>query len=331
LDQSVKVELAARAANLVVLSSASDSPYLRLGMTANIVATKMQGNGNTTEEDFGKFIVTKISHTVSGTGSYKNFFEGIPANVEVLPNFNFATPVAEPQLAVVKHNDDPENLGRVQVQFLWQKDKETTPWIRVMSMHAGTLSDGGKNRGFFFTPEVNDYVLVGFSQNDPDRPFVMGSVPHGKAISSSENSDNHIKSIRTRSGSTILFKDKGDSKEQEIIVKTDDQNMIAISIKNDKGVINIKSSKDIVVNSSNSVVVKSNNIEIKGKKVSIDASEKFDLKSPDINIESSKKLQVTGSQVDIAGSVNTKVSSSAQLEIDGGKLASVKAAIVKIN
>lgn len=331
LDQSVRIEVAARAAELVQLTASSDTPYIRLGMTVNIVASKLEGRGSSTDEDFGKFIITQVTHNINGLGNYTNFFEGIPASIEVLPNFNFIKPVAEPQLAVVKHNDDPDNLGRVQVQFLWQKDKETTPWIRVMSMHAGTLSDGGKNRGILFTPEVNDYVLVGFAQNDPDRPFVMGSVPHGKAISSDENSDNHIKSIRTRSGSTILFKDKGDSSEQEIIVKTDDQNMISISIKNDKGVINIKSSKDIVVHSSSTVVVKSNTIDIKGKKVSIDASEKFDLKSPDINIESSQKLQVSGSQVDIAGSVNTKVSSSAQLEIDGGKLASVKAAIVKIN
>ena len=39
-----------------------------------------------------------------------------------------------------------------------------------------------KTEDFFFTPEINDFVIVGFTQNDPNRPFVMGSVPHGKAI-----------------------------------------------------------------------------------------------------------------------------------------------------
>ncbi|HRH49193.1 MAG TPA: phage baseplate assembly protein V [Panacibacter sp.] len=321
LDDVVKFEKSSRAGDMVYLTAVSDSPYVKLGATVNISATRQD---NHTDEDFGKFLVINVTHSTDGLGNYNNSFQAIPSTVEIIPNPYDKPPLAEPQIAVVKQNNDPDHLGRVKVQLMWQKESDTTPWLRVMSMHAGTKTGGDKNRGLFFTPEVGDYVIVGFTQNDPNRPFVMGSVPHGKAIDSSKNSDNHIKAIRTRSGSTIYFKDKENSKEQEIIVKTDDQNMISILLQNNKGTIKIISSKDIEVTSDSEVKVKS-------KKITIDASDELNLKAQKINIEAGQELKAKGMQVNIEGSTSTKIKSSAQLDIDGGAMANIKAAIVKIN
>lgn len=321
LDAIIKAEKSSRAADLVYISASSDSPYLTTGTLLKITATKPDTKS---DEDFGKYLIMNVIHSTDGLGNYSNSFTGVTANVEVVPNPYDAAPEAEPQLAVVKQNNDPDNLGRVKVQFLWQDGQDTTPWIRVMSMHAGTRTGGDKNRGIFFTPEIDDYVIVGFTQNDPNRPFVMGSVPHGKAIDSSKNSDNHIKAIRTRSGSTIYFKDKENSKEQEIIVKTDDDNMISILVQNKKGIITIKSSKDIQVSSDKTVLVKS-------EKIMVEASDKLEMKAKTVSIEASESFKAKGLEVNIEGSTNTKIKSSAKMELDGGGMMDVKAGLVKIN
>lgn len=321
LDTIVKAEKSSRAADLVYISASSDSPYVNPGTLLKVAATKADTKS---DEDFGKYLIMNVSHSTDGLGNYSNSFTGIAASVEVVPNPYDAAPEAEPQLAIVKQNNDPDNLGRVKVQFLWQDGQETTPWIRVMSLHAGSRTGGDKNRGLFFTPEVDDYVIVGFAQNDPNRPFVMGSVPHGKAIDTAKNSDNHIKAIRTRSGSTIYFKDKENSKEQEIIVKTDDENMISILVQNNKGTIKIKSSQAIEVTSDKTVHVKS-------EKITIEASNKLEMKAQTVSIEASQSLKAKGMEVMIEGSTNTTVKSSAKMELNGGGMMDVKAGLVKIN
>ncbi|MFV0532011.1 MAG: phage baseplate assembly protein V, partial [Flavobacteriales bacterium] len=102
-------------------------------------------------------------------------------------------------------NTDPENKGRVQVRFDWQLH-DTTEFIRVMSPDAGSSDKVSKNRGFMSIPEVGDQVMVNFQHNHPDRPFVMGGMFHGIS-GGGGGENNHIKSITTRSGCTIIFDD----------------------------------------------------------------------------------------------------------------------------
>jgi type VI secretion system secreted protein VgrG len=322
LDTIVKAEKSSRAADLVYLSASSDSPYVSLGAIAKISASK---GGQNSDEDFGKYLVVNVTHSMDGSGNYSNTFSAIPSSVDIVPNPYDKAPDAEPQLGIVKQNNDPDNLGRVKVQLLWQQGQDTTPWIRVMSLSSGTRSGGDKNRGLFFTPEVDDYVVVGFTQNDPNRPFVMGSVPHGKAIDTSKNSDNHIKAITTRSGSTVYFKDKDDDKEQEIIVKTDDKNIISISVKSGDGTVTINSSKDIVIQSDKTISVKS-------EKITIEASDTLSLKGQTVSIEASQSLKAKGQDATVEGTTGATLKSSAQVDVDAGSgIASVKGMLVKIN
>jgi hypothetical protein len=167
----------------------------------------------------------------------------------------------------------------------------------------------------------------------------MGSVPHGKAIDSGKNSDNHIKAITTRSGSTIYFKDKENDKEQEVIVKTDDNNVISILVQNNKGLITIKSSKDIKITSDKTVFVKSekitieasDTIDMKAKNINIEASKALNAKAMETSIEGSKSLSAKSTEVKIEGSATTTVKASAKMELNGGGMMDVKAALVKIN
>ena len=83
-----------------------------------------------------------------------------------------------------------------------------------MTPDAGTSGEVPTNRGMVFIPEVGDHVMLGFRYNDPNRPFVMGSLFNG-TIGAGGSTSNNIKSIYTRTGSTITF-DEGAS---SILVK----------------------------------------------------------------------------------------------------------------
>ena len=346
LDESIKVIKSTTAGNFVAVEASSDSPLVSLGATVAIMADIT---------DYGKFTVISVNHTTDGLGNYTNNFEAIPNGIAVVPNAYIEKRIADAQMGIVTDNTDPDKLGKVKVQLLWQKDSDTTPYIRVMTPHGGTYKDGKKTRGHFFTPEVGEMVMVGFSQNDPERPFVLGSLPNGKQIDSSPNDKNQIKSISTRSGNIITFTDKDDDKEQEINIQTDKTNYISINLKNSDGTIKIYSSKAIEVNSKETIVVKSGkSIEVQGDKtisiksekitieatdsISLSANTKIEMKAPDIKIEASTGLEAKGGTSVKIESVQTEISGSgtaklkgALVNVEASGINTIKGAMVMIN
>ncbi|WP_282057310.1 phage baseplate assembly protein V, partial [Maribacter luteus] len=67
----------------------------------------------------------------------------------------------------VLDNADPNGLGRIKVQFPWQKPMGTsTPWIKMATPYSGS------GKGFYFIPEKDEEVLVGFEGDNPEKPFV---------------------------------------------------------------------------------------------------------------------------------------------------------------
>ena len=101
------------------------------------------------------------------------------------------------------------------MQLLWQQTKNLrTPWLRVITPDAGTSGEVPTNRGMVFIPEIGDHVMLGFRYNDPNRPFVLGSLFNGTTAAGGQEK-NHLKSIFTRGGSTITFNEL----ETSILVK----------------------------------------------------------------------------------------------------------------
>jgi type VI secretion system secreted protein VgrG len=80
-----------------------------------------------------------------------------------------------------------DQLGRVKVQFHWQASQVAAQpsgaaanhscWLRVMQRAAG----GGM--GHQFIPRIGQEVLVGFLNNDIDRPYVLASLYNGRGES----------------------------------------------------------------------------------------------------------------------------------------------------
>jgi uncharacterized protein involved in type VI secretion and phage assembly len=114
-----------------------------------------------------------------------------------------ATRVYEAAIAVVTDNKDPSKLGRVKVKIPILSEQDATWWAPIVMIGAG------KNRGWFFIPEIDDEVLVMFEHGDINRPVVVGAMWNGKDKPHDNNSDgkNARRVIKSRGGSKITFDD----------------------------------------------------------------------------------------------------------------------------
>ncbi|MDB5248596.1 MAG: hypothetical protein JWQ40_2990 [Segetibacter sp.] len=333
LDNFLKTQKAAIAAELEVISGTSINPEIKLGSVATISICE-RVNNNFSKREHGKFLITAVTHEISENGNYKNSFEGLPASVKVVPVKNRTPPVAESQVGVVTSNSDPENLGRVKVRLLWQENG-TTDWIRVLTPDAGSGGKSQKNRGYVFIPEVNDEVIVGFRYNDPDRPFVIGSLFHGKNAAGG-GKDNKIKTLGTNSGNTITMDDDKGS----MFLEDAKGNSVLIDGAG-KIVINCSEQIELKTGDSSIIMKKDGTIQITGKM-------KVEVKSDQtVDIEGTSKVGIKGTNIavnananlDLAANANLSAKANAQLALEGtamaklssAAMAEITAALVKIN
>jgi type VI secretion system secreted protein VgrG len=264
---------AAAESNFITATSRNRS--LRIGMSISIDAMQVKDKlaAFTSGQDINKinyetnevgiYIITEITHKASDIGEYENSFKALPAKIRKLPEPNISFPIAQMQQAEVVANDDPKGQGRIRVKMLWQATKQQrTPWLRVMTPDAGTSDEVTTNRGIVFIPEVGDHVMLGFRYNDPNRPFVIGSLFNGKTGAGGQV-NNKIKGIHTRTGSEFTF-DEGDS---SILIKDPSGNKW---IMDGNGNINVNAPKNITMNAGEDFIVKA------GKNVKIDAGENMD-------------------------------------------------------
>ena len=202
---------AAETAETHYITAESQVPTLRVGSVISLYSSFLERVGNLSEESLGNFIIIEITHEVSQGSYYKNRFKAIPATIKALPSPKVRMPLAETQMATVLSNADPQGKGRVRMN--WQTDGMQTGWVRVMTPDGGSSDDVKSNRGFVFIPEVGDQVLLGFRHGDPARPYVMGSLFNG-TTGNGGGSNNSIKSLKTRSGISVILND--DNKSLEI-------------------------------------------------------------------------------------------------------------------
>jgi len=106
-------------------------------------------------------------------------------------------------IGIVTDNKDPKKLGRVKVKIPVLGEADTTWWCPIV------MAGAGKNRGWFFIPEVEDEVLVSFEQGDMQRPMVVGALWNGKDKPPDKNpGGNPRRTIKSRQGSKIIFDDE---------------------------------------------------------------------------------------------------------------------------
>ncbi|WP_378175733.1 type VI secretion system Vgr family protein [Aquimarina sp. SS2-1] len=246
LDTHVEQQKKAEEIRQVIFRGSSDNPGVKIGQVISI-----QGES----ASYGNFRVTSVTHTNTENGRYQNRFEAVTADLDVYPNTNLmAFPKSETQVGIVKENSDPDGLGRIRVQFPWQKENgELTPWLRIVTPHAGG------EKGFHFIPEIDEEVLIGFEGGNAERPYVLGTLYTGRANPSSWNTQNNdIKAIRTRSGHTVELNDTDGA---EFIMITDkNKNIIQIDTANND--ITISAGENMTLNAKNMQINVDENLDI---------------------------------------------------------------------
>ncbi|MBQ4818693.1 phage baseplate assembly protein V [Aquimarina sp. MMG016] len=316
LDKHVEQQKKAEEIKQVHINGKSDNPGVNLGQVV-----KIKGENS----DYGSFRIIKVSHTSTENGKYQNRFVGVTADLDVYPNTDImAYPKSESQVATVMDNADPEGISRIKVQFPWQKATgEMTPWLRVLTPHAG----GGK--GFQFTPEKDEEVIVGFEGGNAERPYVMGAFYTGGSNAGDWKSEkNDTKAIKTRSGHTISLSD-ADGKESITITDSSGNSIVLDTAKSELTIsapekINI-ASKEININAEETVNIDGkNNVNVTSKEILNDGSSK-------VTVNSKAKVEVGAPSTLIEGKTELKLKSTGMTDIDGTAMTNVKGGLLNLN
>ena len=294
MEMYVKKKQEAEAAESHYVVGTSEEAGLTVGSVVRITSPFGERMASLAKASLGEYLIVDIEHSVGEGNYYANRFRAVPSGVRSLPLPDVELAVAETQMARVTSNADPEGKGRVQVRMNWQTGNMHTDWIRVMTPDGGGCRDGVEtNRGFVFIPEVGDHVLVGFRHNDPNRPYVMGSLFNGRT-GGGGFAENHLKSIRTRSGHVIELDDAPSS--LGITIKDNKGNSVHIDSAEDSIVVNAE--RDITFNAGETFTVNCKNANILAEEsININAEENVNCMSgEDTTLQANRSLTETASE-----------------------------------
>ncbi|CAA0220809.1 Rhs element Vgr protein [Tenacibaculum maritimum] len=253
------------------------------------------------------YLITEITHTEGQGREYENEFKAIAANSRYLPEPKITPAIAGTQRAIVVDHEDPLEQGRVKVKMLWQENEMTTNWIQVLAPDAGNSNVVEKNRGYVFIPEEGDQVLIGFHHNDPNRPFVLGSLHHSDSAGGGKKK-NSVKSLKTRSGHTIELDDtKG---KEKIHIYDNGGSIITFDTKK----------KSLYIQATE-------NLELAAKNIKIAATENIRFHAQE-NIESVSEIDtvmMANTALKLQSTENTSIKSSSNLQMEASNKATLKA------
>jgi uncharacterized protein involved in type VI secretion and phage assembly len=190
-------------------------------------------------------------------------------------------------VGVVTNNQDPDGLARVKVKFPWLSDTEESFWSRGVSPMAG------KERGFYFLPEVEDEVLVTFERGDVRFPFVLGALWNGQDRPPEKNDDgkNNARTIKSRSGHVIRLSDEEGKAKIEIIDMSGNNKIVFDSAQN---TITVTSDKDIVLSASKGT------IKLDAQKIEIKSSADAKIEAgAGMDVKATGQMNVKGATVNI--------------------------------
>ncbi|MCI4668281.1 MAG: type VI secretion system tip protein VgrG [Bacteroidia bacterium] len=191
---------------------------------------------------------------------------------------------------VLKLESDPDNEFRVQVKLPMVDSKSEGIWARISRFYAS------KDIGAFFMPEIGDEVIVGFINEDPRFPIILGMFnssklgapltpadanPQKKLVTKSKLSllfddEKKIVEITTPGKNTVTISDEG----QSITLLDQNKNKVELSssgiLLDSKSDINIKAAANVNIQANSNISVKANaNVDVQGLNVSNKANAQF--------------------------------------------------------
>lgn len=263
----------------------------------------------------GKAYVSGVRHSVaSGNWETDVQFGLTPElfaetyNLRPLPAGGLLPVVGGLQIGTVTALEgDPDGEDRIKCRLPLISASEEGTWARLATL------DAGKDRGTYFRPEIDDEVVVGFLNDDPRYPVILGQC-HSSARPAPEppKDDNHHKGYVSREKLKLTF----DDEKKVIVLETPAGNKVTLS-EDDKGIV-------MQDQNGNKITLDPDGIKIESVKDLVLKAGK-DVKLSGINTEFSAQ---SGFKASGTGTVEL---SGAQTKINGSGMTEIKGGIVQIN
>ena len=201
---------------------------------------------------------------------------------------------------VTQLQDDPKGEDRILLRMPVVDNQEQGIWARIATL------DAGENRGAFFRPEIDDEVIVGFINNNPNDAIVLGMMnSSAKPAPITASDDNHEKGFVTRSEMKLLFNDD----KKSVVLETPAGKKI--SVDEDAGVIQLEDEN------GNTVVMNSDGISLETQ--------------GDVSITATGDVKIEGTNVEISANAELKAEGAAGAELSAGGNTVIQGAMVQIN
>lgn len=220
-------------------------------------------------------------------------------------------------IGVVKKLDaDPDSQHRVQVSIPEMSATTDGFWARLANFYSSN------SFGAFFIPEIGDEVVLGFFNDDPSHPVILGSLYSSKNVPPyTIAAENNTKAIVTRTKMKMEF----DEEKKIITIITPGANKIVIS---DDG-------KSILLQdqNSNKVTLDSSGISLDSPKdITLTAKGKIVMTATQ-NIEATAQMDIkqTGLNITSTANVGFTAKGSATAEVSAAGTTTIKGAMVMIN
>jgi len=202
---------------------------------------------------------------------------------------------------VTQIEGDPDSDERILVNIPLMNADDQGVWTRIATGGAG---DG---RGIVNRPEIGDEVILGFVNDDPNNPVILGSFNSSNlpsAITASD--DNHEKGWVTRAGIEFMI--------------NDDEKSVSVKLPSGKELLLSDDADEIALTDDhqNSILMNGDGITLESGKDIILKTSAGDLKMDAINLKASMQAEA-------------KVEGSATAELSSSGATTVKGGIVQIN
>lgn len=219
--------------------------------------------------------------------------------------------------AVVKKLDgDPLKEQRIQVELPWMDGQSKLLWARLSTLYA----TGGM--GSFFLPEPGDEVIIGFMNQDPVHPVILGSLYGEKHKPPYEyEAKNNTKAIVTREKMRIEF----DEEKKIITVSTPGKNTVELSDDGKHIKLTDPNKNEITMDKNGITLSSAKDITLKAKGgITMDATMK-------ISGTAKQDISLEGLNVKVQAKIGATVKGNATAELSASGQTTVKGAMVMIN
>ncbi|GGI52865.1 type VI secretion system tip protein VgrG [Oxalicibacterium solurbis] len=267
----------------------------------------------------GNVFVSAVNHDIENGNWVTEVEFGMPHrwfveqqdDVIAPPAAGLAPGVQGLQIGVVMKLDaDPDGQYKIQVSTPVMQPETDGVWARLAGFYASS------GFGSFFLPEIGDEVVLGYFNDDPSHPVILGSLYSSSRKPAYEPAaENNFKAIVTRSMLKCEFDD--DKKiitlttpaANKIVISDDaksillsDQNGNTLELKPDG--IYLDSAKDIVMNAKGKVTITATG--------NIESTSQADIKSQGLNINNNANVGFVAK-----GAASAELSASGQTTVKG--------------